>query len=77
LAHYYGGTRPTVVQVQTGRIHRAKIHDRTVYLTTGEYALGLTMHVIAIVAIGVFFGIALGSLRKDRAASATTEPYLL
>ena len=44
------------------------------YLTTGEYALALTMHVIAIVAIGVFFGVALGSLRKGRAATATPEP---
>jgi len=73
LVHYYGGTRPTVAQVQTGRIHPAKIHERTVYLTTGEYALAFTMHMIAIVAIGVFLGIALGSVRKNRTETTTPE----
>ena len=66
LVHYYGETRPTVAQVKTGRIHPTKIHQRTVYLTTGEYALAFTTHVIAIVAIGVFIGIALRSIRSHR-----------
>ena len=66
LVHYYGESRPTVAQVQTGRIHPAKIHERTVYLTNGEYTLAFTTHVIAIVAIGVFIGIALRSMRRSR-----------
>src|SRR5215469_9358843 len=73
LVHYYGATRPTVAQVQTGRIHPTKIHERTVYLTAGEYALACTTHVLAIVAIGVFIGIALRSLRKGHAETATPE----
>ena len=73
LVHYYGETRPRVAHVQSGRIHPARIHERTVYLTTGEYALAFTTHVIAIVAIGVFIGIALRSMRKGHAEAATPE----
>ena len=73
LVHYYGETRPTVVQVQTGRIHPAKIHERTVYLTTGEYALAFATHVIAIAAIGAFIGISVRSMRKPHAETATPE----
>ena len=73
LVHYFGETRPGVAQVQTGRTHPVKIHERTVYLTTGEYALAFTTHLIAIVAIGVFIGIALRSMRKGHAETATPE----
>ena len=73
LVHYYGETRPPVAQVQTGRIHPAKIHERTVYLTTGEYALAFATHVIAIAAIGVFIGISLRSLRKRHTETTTPE----
>ena len=64
LVHYYGETRPTVAQPDAGRTHAVKIHERTVYLTTGEYALAFTTHVVAIVAIGVFIGFLLRSMRK-------------
>lgn len=64
LVHYYGETRPTTMQVETGRIHSAKIHQRTVYLTASEYALAFATHVIAIAAIGVFIGITLRSMPK-------------
>jgi hypothetical protein len=67
LVHYYGETRPTIAQPDAGRTHAAKIHERTVFLTTGEYALAFGTHVIAIVAIGVFIGIALRSMRKGHA----------
>jgi hypothetical protein len=66
LVHYYGESRPTVAQPDAGRTHAAKIHQRTVYLTTGEYALVFTTHAIAIVAMGVFIGIALRSIGKGR-----------
>ena len=73
LVHYYGGNGPAIAQVQTGHVHPAKIHERTVYLTTGEYSLVLTMHVIAIVAMGVFVGVSLRSVRKDRAETTTPK----
>jgi hypothetical protein len=57
LVHYYGETRPTVAQVQAGRIHAVKIHERTVYLTRNEYGLAFATHAITVVAIGVFLGI--------------------
>jgi hypothetical protein len=61
LVHYYGETRPTVAQPDAGRTHAARIHDRTVYLTSEEYALAFASHAVAIVAIGVFVGILLRS----------------
>jgi hypothetical protein len=61
LVHYYGETRPTVAQPDAGRTHAARIHDRTVYLMSGEYALAFASHAAAIVAIGVFVGILLRS----------------
>jgi hypothetical protein len=72
LVHHYGETRPTAMQVQTGRIHSAKIHERTVYLTGGEYALVFATHVIAIAAIGVFIGVALRSRFKGH--TVTPDP---
>ena len=54
LVHYYGESRPTVEQ--GGRTHPAKIHSRTVYLTTDEYALACAMHGITVVVIGLFIG---------------------
>jgi len=69
LVHYYGETRPTVAQPDAGRTHAAKIHDQTVYLTSGEYALAFASHAAAIVAIGVFVGILLRSrTRRGRPA---------
>ena len=50
LVHYYGESRPTVEQ--PGRTHAAKIHGRTVYLTTDEYALALATHAITVLLIG-------------------------
>jgi hypothetical protein len=61
LVHYYGETRPTIAQPDAGRTHAATIHGRTVYLTSGEYALAFASHAVAIVAIGVFVGILLRS----------------
>lgn len=68
LVHYYGETRPTIAQPGAGRSHPAKIHDRVVYLTTGEYALAFTTHVVAIVAIGVFIGFLFRSMRRGGGA---------
>lgn len=65
LVHYYGETRPKISQVQTGRIHPATIHGRTVYLTSGEYALAFATHALAIVAIGVFVGLLFKSIRQN------------
>ena len=59
LVHYYGKTRPTVAQA--GRPFAVKIHERTVYLTRGEYALAFATHAIAIIAMGVFIGTAIKS----------------
>lgn len=64
FVHYFGETRPTVAQPDAGRTHAVKIHERIVYLTTGEYALAFTTHVIAIAGIGVFLGLLLRSFRK-------------
>ena len=66
LIHYYGETRPTAAQEQTGRIHAVRIHERTVYLTGREYALAFTTHAVTILALGVFLGIVIKS-RKARA----------
>jgi len=66
LVHYYGETRPTVAEEQSGRIHSATIHSRTVYLTSEEYALVITTHVLAVVSAGVFLGLLLRSIRFSR-----------
>lgn len=65
LVHYYGETRPTIPQPEAGRTHAATIHSRTVYLTSGEYALAFGTHALTIVAIGVFAGLSLRSLRRS------------
>jgi hypothetical protein len=65
LVHYYGETRPTVAQPDAGRTHSVTIHSRTVYLTSGEYALAFATHAITIVAIGVVVGLLLRSFRRD------------
>jgi hypothetical protein len=62
--HRYGATRPTVADPAQGRTHAVKIHERVVYLTTGEFGAAVTSHVMAIGAIGVFLGL----LLKSRAA---------
>ena len=54
LIHYYGESRPTTADM--GRTHSATIHGRTVYLTNSEYALGLAMHGITVVAVGLLIG---------------------
>jgi hypothetical protein len=56
LVHYYGETRPTMAGPE--RTHAVKIHDRTVYLTSGEYDLAFATHAVAILALGVFVGLA-------------------
>ncbi len=63
--HHYGGTRPTVRDEATGRTHAVKIHERMVYLTTGEFGSAVVSHVIAIGAIGVFLGLLLKSRRTQ------------
>jgi hypothetical protein len=70
LVHYYGETRPTIVQPDAGRTHAATIHGRTVYLTSREYALAFVSHAAAIVAIGVFVGILLRSRVKKKGVEA-------
>ena len=62
--HRYGATRPTVRDDSAGRTHAVKIHEKVVYLTTGEFAAALTSHVMAIGAIGVFLGLLLKSRGK-------------
>ena len=64
--HHFGGTRPTVRDDMAGRTHAVKIHERTVYLTAGEFATAVGSHVIAIAAIGIFLGL----LLKSRNAKA-------
>jgi len=59
LTHQYGATRPTVSDVK--RTHAVKIHERVVYLTTGEYAAAFASHALTIVAIGSFLGVLLKS----------------
>ena len=59
--HHFGATRPTVRDDMAGRTHAVKIHERTVYLTTGEFATAVGSHVIAIAAIGIFLGLLLKS----------------
>ena len=59
LVHQYGATRPTVGD--SSRTHAVKIHDRVVYLTTGEYAAAFTSHALTIVAIAAFLGVLLKS----------------
>ncbi len=61
--HHFGATRPTVRDEMAGRTHAVKIHERTVYLTTGEFVTAVGSHVIAIAAIGVFLGLLLKSRR--------------
>jgi hypothetical protein len=61
--HHYGETRPTVRDDMAGRTHAVKIHERTVYLTAGEFSAAVGSHVIAIAAIGVFLGLLLKSRR--------------
>ena len=64
LVHQYGATRPTVGD--SNRTHAVKIHDRVVYLTTGEYATAFVSHALTIVAIGWFLGVLLKSrVRKS------------
>jgi hypothetical protein len=70
LVHYYGETRPTVAQPGAARTHAARIHNRTVYLTSGEYALAFASHAVAIVAIGVFVGALLRSRVKKKGVEA-------
>lgn len=65
LVHYYGETRPTVSQPNSGRVHPVAIHSRTVFLTDGEYALAIGTHAIAIIAIGVFIGMLLKTRRRQ------------
>lgn len=62
LVHQYGATRPTIMSAD--RIHAAKIHDRVVYLTSGEYAIAFGSHALAIIAIGSFLGVLLKSRAK-------------
>jgi hypothetical protein len=62
--HRYGETRPPIADPAQGRTHAVKIHERVVYLTTGEFGAAVTSHVMAIGAIGVFLGL----LLKSRAA---------
>jgi len=61
LVHYYGETRPTAAQPEAGRTHAATIHSRTVYLTSGEYALAFGTHALTILAMGVLLGLLLRS----------------
>jgi hypothetical protein len=61
--HHFGESRPTARDDMAGRTHAVKIHERTVYLTTGEFASAVGSHVIAIAAIGVFLGLLLKSRR--------------
>jgi hypothetical protein len=60
LVHYYGETRPMVAGLR--REHAVKIHARTVYLTSREYDLAFMTHVLAILGLGVFIGLAIKSL---------------
>jgi hypothetical protein len=62
--HRYGETRPTVADPASGRTHAVKIHEKIVYLTSGEYGAAVTSHVMAIGAIGVFLGLLLKSRAK-------------
>jgi len=72
LVHYYGETRPTVAQLDAGRTHAATIHSRTVYLTSGEYALAFGTHALTILAMGVLLGLLLRSRPgKDPAQIST------
>jgi len=59
LVHQYGATRPTVMDQH--RTHAVKIHDRVVYLTTGEYVATFASHAITVLAIGSFLGVLLKS----------------
>jgi hypothetical protein len=59
LIHQYGATRPTVME--SNRAHAVKIHDRVVYLTTGEYAMAFASHAATVLAIGAFLGVLLKS----------------
>jgi hypothetical protein len=62
--HHYGESKPTVRDDMAGRTHSVKIHERTVYLTTGEFASAVGSHVISVAAIGIFLGLLLKSRAK-------------
>jgi branched-subunit amino acid transport protein AzlD len=66
LVHYYGETRPTMVEEQVGRTFPAKIHGRIVYLTRKEYMFAFASHGITVIAIGTFLGILLRSKRVTK-----------
>jgi len=65
--HLYGSTRPTVADSASGRTHPVRIHERVVYLTTGEFGAAVTSHLMAVGAIGIFLGL----LLKSRARKST------
>lgn len=65
--HHYGETRPTIVDAASGRTHAVKIHQKLVYLTTGEFGAAITSHVMAVAAIGIFLGLLLRSPAKKTA----------
>lgn len=80
LVHYYGETRPTMRDDAAGREHAVRIHERTVYLTGGEFAAALFTHVATIVALGVFLGVLMKSRRaagpgKNSAPPAQSAPH--
>ena len=58
---HYGNTRPTIADPAQGRTHAVRIHQRTVYLTTGEFSSAIGSHAIAVAAIGVFLVLLLKS----------------
>lgn len=66
LVHYYGETRPTIAQPDIGRTRAVRIHERQVYLTNGEVAMAFASHALAILAIGVFAGVLLRSVRTKK-----------
>jgi hypothetical protein len=65
LVHRYGATRPTFAE--SGRSHAVKIHERTVYLTSREYAMAFVSHAVAIIAVGSFLGLLLKARIKHSA----------
>ena len=73
LVHHYGGSRPTMMEPEQGRIHPVKIHSRVVYITGGEYALALGSHAVALVAIGAFLGVLLLSRRSGAPPSGPNK----
>src|SRR5215469_10020191 len=73
LVHHYGDSRPTVMQPEQGRTHPVKIHSRVVYITSGEYAIALGSHAVALVAIGAFLGVLLLSRRSGKPPSGPSK----